>query len=149
MPALWLWNSAFHSHSILPPYMYIKLKVYIFSKWRIVFIMNSKVFMNFVKIFMNFVKILKLLWVFEVIVKKIHINYKIYSQTSNFFIVCVNHNTQHNDGWKLSVILKLVISTTLCSKCQTFNCNKSFNFQIFSKFQNGLESKFCKLYFVN
>jgi hypothetical protein len=35
---------------------------------------------------------------FEVIVKKIHINYKLYSQTSIFFIVCVNHNEQHNDG---------------------------------------------------
>jgi hypothetical protein len=35
---------------------------------------------------------------FEVIVKKIHINYKLSSQTSIFFIVCVNHNEQHNDG---------------------------------------------------
>jgi hypothetical protein len=50
------------------------------------------------KIFMNFVKILRLLWIFKVIVKKIHINYQIYSQTSNFFIVCVNHNRQHNYG---------------------------------------------------
>jgi hypothetical protein len=38
------------------------------------------------KIFMNFVKVMELLEIFEVIVKKIHINYKIYSQTSNFFI---------------------------------------------------------------
>jgi hypothetical protein len=30
------------------------------------------------KIFMNFVKILKLLWIFEEIVKKIDINYKMY-----------------------------------------------------------------------
>jgi hypothetical protein len=45
------------------------------SRWRIVFIMSCK-------IFMNFVKILKLLWIFEVIVKKIHINYKVYLQTS-------------------------------------------------------------------
>jgi hypothetical protein len=36
------------------------------------------------KIFMNFVKILKLLWIFEVIVKKIHINYNMYPQTSIF-----------------------------------------------------------------
>jgi hypothetical protein len=43
------------------------------------------------KIFMNFAKILKLLWIFEVIVKKIHINYKIYSQTSKKFNVFVNH----------------------------------------------------------
>jgi hypothetical protein len=35
------------------------------------------------KIFMNYVKILKFL---EVIVKKIHINYKIYSQTSIFLL---------------------------------------------------------------
>jgi hypothetical protein len=34
------------------------------------------------KIFMNFIKFLKLLLIFEVIVKKIHINYKMYSQTS-------------------------------------------------------------------
>jgi hypothetical protein len=83
-----------------------------------------------------------------VIVKKIHINYKIYSQTSNFFIVCVNHNRQHNDGLKLSVGLKLIIFIAPCSKCQTSNCNKSFNFQIFSKIQNGLESKFFKLFFL-
>ena len=39
------------------------------------------------KIFMNFVKILKiLLWIFEVIVNQIHINYKIYSQTSIFLL---------------------------------------------------------------
>jgi hypothetical protein len=63
-------------------------------------------------IFMNFVKILKLLWIFKEFVKKIHINYKVYSQTSIFFIVWVNHNRQHNDGWKSSVILKLVIFTT-------------------------------------
>jgi hypothetical protein len=59
---------------------------------------------------MNFVKILKLLWIFEVIVTKIHINYKVYSQTSILFIVYVNHNRQHNDGWKSSMNLKLVIS---------------------------------------
>jgi hypothetical protein len=35
---------------------------------------------------------------FEVILEKIHITYKIYSQTSNFFIVFVNHNKQHIDG---------------------------------------------------
>jgi hypothetical protein len=43
------------------------------------------------------------------IVKKIHINYKIYSQTSIFFIVCIYHNRQYNDGWKSSINLKLVI----------------------------------------
>jgi hypothetical protein len=48
------------------------------------------------KIFMNFVEILKLIQIFEVLVKKIPINYKIYSKTLNFFIVCVNHNEQHN-----------------------------------------------------
>jgi hypothetical protein len=60
------------------------------------------------KIFMNFLKILKLLWIFKVIVKKIHINYKVYSQTSIFLIVCVNHNRQYNDGWKSSMPLKQV-----------------------------------------
>jgi hypothetical protein len=38
------------------------------------------------KIFMHFVKILKLLWIFEVIVKKIDINYKMYPQTSAFLL---------------------------------------------------------------
>jgi hypothetical protein len=87
-----------------------KMESYIFNKWRIVFIMSSK-------IFMNFVKILKSLWIYEVIVKKIHINYKIYSQTSILLIVCVNHNRQHIDGWKLSMNLKWVSFTTPCSKC--------------------------------
>jgi hypothetical protein len=36
------------------------------------------------KICMNFVKTLKFLWIFEVIVKKIHINYKIYSDSQNW-----------------------------------------------------------------
>jgi hypothetical protein len=43
------------------------------------------------KTFMNFVKILKLLWILEVTVKKIHINYMIYSQTSKTIIVFLNH----------------------------------------------------------
>ena len=38
------------------------------------------------KIFMNFVEILKLLQIFEVLVKKICLNYKIYSKTSNFLL---------------------------------------------------------------
>jgi hypothetical protein len=59
---------------------------------------------------MNFVKILKLLWIFEVIVKKIHINFKMYSQTIKKIIVCIDHNGQHNDGWKSSMSLKLVVS---------------------------------------
>ena len=37
------------------------------------------------KTFMTFVKILKLVSIFEVIVKKIHINYKIILQILNFF----------------------------------------------------------------
>jgi hypothetical protein len=38
---------------------------------------------------MKFVEILKLLQIFEVLVKKIHINYKIYSRTLNlFYCVC-------------------------------------------------------------
>jgi hypothetical protein len=35
---------------------------------------------------MNFVKILKLLWIYEVIIKKTHINYKIYPQTLIFVL---------------------------------------------------------------
>jgi hypothetical protein len=38
------------------------------------------------KNFMNFVKILKLLRIFEVIIKKIHINYKMYPQTLIFLL---------------------------------------------------------------
>jgi hypothetical protein len=37
-------------------------------------------------ILMNFVEILKLLQIFEVLVKKICINYKIYSETLNFLL---------------------------------------------------------------
>jgi hypothetical protein len=47
---------------------------------------------------MNYVEILKLLQIFEVLVKKICINYKIYLRTLNFFTICVNHNEQHNGG---------------------------------------------------
>jgi hypothetical protein len=38
------------------------------------------------KIFMNFVHILELLLIFEVLVKKIPINYKIHSKTLNFLL---------------------------------------------------------------
>jgi hypothetical protein len=38
------------------------------------------------KIFMNFIEILKLLLIFEVLVKKTPINYKIYSKTFNFLL---------------------------------------------------------------
>jgi hypothetical protein len=38
------------------------------------------------KIFMNFVEILKLLQIFEVFVKKIRINYNIYSKTLSFLL---------------------------------------------------------------
>jgi hypothetical protein len=41
---------------------------------------------NIHKIFMNFVEILKLLQIFEVLVKKIYINYKIYSKALNFLL---------------------------------------------------------------
>jgi hypothetical protein len=50
-----------------------------FSRWRSVSIMGYKIFMT------SF-KILKSLWIFELIVKKIHINYKIFSQTSIFLL---------------------------------------------------------------
>jgi hypothetical protein len=44
------------------------------------------------KILMNFDEILTLLRIFEVHVKKIHINDKIYSKNLIFFIVCINHS---------------------------------------------------------
>jgi hypothetical protein len=50
------------------------------------------------KFFMNFVEILKLLQNFEVFVRKICINYKIYSKNLNFFIACVNHDEKYNGG---------------------------------------------------
>jgi hypothetical protein len=45
---------------------------------------------------MNFGEILELLLIFEMLVKKIRINYKIYSKTLDFLIVCINHNEQYN-----------------------------------------------------
>ena len=47
---------------------------------------------------MNFVKTLKLLRIFGLVVEKIHINCKIYSQSSNIFILYINLNKQYNDG---------------------------------------------------
>jgi hypothetical protein len=38
------------------------------------------------KIFTNLVNIFKLSWIFYVIVKKIHINYKMHSQTLDFLL---------------------------------------------------------------
>jgi hypothetical protein len=83
---------------------------------------------------------------FEVIVKKIHINHKLYSQNSNLFIVCINHNRQHNDGWKSSMNLKLVTFTTHVVNAKLLI---AINHSIFKKIENGLLSKFCKLYFVS
>jgi hypothetical protein len=56
-----------------------KNQILFFSRWRNVSSVNHK-------IFMNFVGILKLLQIFEVFVKKICINYKIYSKTLNFLL---------------------------------------------------------------
>ena len=56
-----------------------KNQILFFSRWRNVSFVNHK-------IFMNFVEILKLLQIFEVFVKKICINYKIYSKTLNFLL---------------------------------------------------------------
>ena len=67
-------------------------------------------------IFMTFVKFLKLSWISEVIVKKIHINYKRYLQTS-ILLLCINHNEQHIGKWKSSIILKLIFFTIPCNKC--------------------------------
>jgi hypothetical protein len=81
---LWLWNWGLHLRTILPPCILMKIyilyfELYIFGRWKNVSLTNHKIFMNF---FEN----LKLLWVFDVLVKKIHINYKIYSTTLNFLL---------------------------------------------------------------
>jgi hypothetical protein len=47
------------------------------------------------------------------------------------------------------VSLEEAIFTTPCNKHQSPNCNESRNFKNFSKFENGLESILCKLYFVS
>jgi hypothetical protein len=62
---------------ILQPYILIKIQIYIFGRWRNVSITSCE-------IFMHCTKISKLLWIFEVILKKIHINYTIYLETSIF-----------------------------------------------------------------
>jgi hypothetical protein len=47
-----------------------------------IFLANEEMYVLWVtNFFMKFVKTMKFLWIFEAIVKKIHINYKIYSQT--------------------------------------------------------------------
>jgi hypothetical protein len=66
---------------------------------------------------MNFVEILKLLLIFEVPVKKIPIDYKIYSKIFEIFIVSIDHNEQHKGRWKSPVSLKVANFTTPCSKC--------------------------------
>jgi hypothetical protein len=83
-----------------------------------------------------------------VIVKKIYINYKIYSQTSNLFIICLNHNRQHNNGRKSSINLKLVILQPHVVNAKLLI---AINHSILKKNQKslyGLESKFSKLYFI-
>jgi hypothetical protein len=71
------------------------------------------------KIFTHFVEVLKILLIFEVIDKKIYINYKLYSKTSIFYcmyflyyIILRNIMVDENH-----VSLKLAIFTTLCNKC--------------------------------
>jgi hypothetical protein len=66
---------------------------------------------------MNFVEIMKLLLIFEVLVKKIPIDYKIYSKIFEIFIVSIDHNEQHNGRWKSPLSLKVENFTTPCSKC--------------------------------
>jgi predicted acetyltransferase len=67
------------------------------QKSKSIFLVNEGMYLLQVikKLIMHFVKILKLLLNFGVVVKKIHINYKIHLETSNFFIVCENHNEKH------------------------------------------------------
>jgi hypothetical protein len=83
---------------------------------------------------MNFVEILKLLWIFEVLAKKICINYKIYSKFLNCFIVCVNHNEQQNGGWRLSISLKLEIFITPVVDAKLVIAMNHLIFRIFQKF---------------
>jgi hypothetical protein len=47
--------------------------------------------------------------IFEVIVKKMHINSKICLKTSSFYTICINHNEEQYGGSKSSVSLKLAI----------------------------------------
>jgi hypothetical protein len=99
---------------------------------------------------MHYVKIMKLIYIFEVIVKEMHIKYKIHLETSIFYIICINHNEEHYGGCKSSMFFKLENFTVPWSKHQTSNCNISLNFKIFfQKFKNGLGSKLCKLCFVD
>ena len=68
------------------------------------------------KIFINFVEILKLLLIFEVFVKKIPINYKIYSKTLNFllYVRITMSNTMVDENHPF---LKSEIFTTPSSTC--------------------------------
>jgi hypothetical protein len=50
---------------------------------------------------MDFVKILKLLWIFEVIIKKIHISYKMYPQTSIFLLSSLAFITWDSENYKI------------------------------------------------
>jgi hypothetical protein len=53
---------------------------------------------------MNFlIKNIKIvIYICEVIVKKIHINYKIHYYLLKFFSIEINHSEEHYDGWKSS-----------------------------------------------
>jgi hypothetical protein len=101
--------------------------------WDIDFFWNTQVIWDggsiSYKNFMHFVEILKLCSMFEVMVKKIHIYYKIHLKTLNFFIVYV----RHYGAWKSPIFLSWAIFSTPYKKCWTCNCNKSLNFKKSSK----------------
>ena len=97
---------------------------------------------------MNFVEILKLFQIFEVIINKIHINYELYSKTSNSFIEFVKQNEKimvdenHLLFWNEKISLSHVVDARLS------NYNEAFQFMNFWKLHKQLESKCCKLYFI-
>jgi hypothetical protein len=85
------------------PYSWIKFQIFVSSKWKNVSVASYKSFMNFI---IKFLKIV--MYICKVIVKKIHINYKIHYNFMNFSIFTIPNN--------------LIL---------TCNCNKSLNFKIF------------------
>jgi hypothetical protein len=79
------------------PYSWIKFQIFVSSKWKNVSVASYKSFMNFI---IKFLKIV--MYICKVIVKKIHINYKIHYNFMKFFSIEINHSKKHYDGWKSS-----------------------------------------------
>ena len=62
--------------------------------------------------------------------------------------VCVNQNKQHNNVWKSPINLKLVFSLPHVVNTKVLIAINHSIFKKILKNLNGLESKFCKLYFL-